>query len=60
MCSNNMKDIWELLVFKALLSIFPGRKKKTQQIKKVSGPLPGIVLVTFLQLAFTVNPFPPD
>lgn len=45
-------------MFKALLSIsFLGGEKK--HISKVSD-LPGAVLVTFLQLTFTVNPFPLD
>lgn len=44
----------------SVVHFVPGRKKKPKkQIKMVSG-LPGTMVVTFLQLAFTVNPFPPD
>lgn len=59
MRNRNVKDVWELLVFKALLSTsFLGGVKK-KQISKVSD-LPGAMIVTFLQLAFTINPFPLD
>lgn len=61
MCNRNVRDVWELLVFKALLSIsfLGGKKKKNQQISKVSD-LPGATIVTFLQLAFAINLFPLD
>lgn len=58
MCNRNVKDVWELLVLKALLSISFLREKK-KQISKVSD-LPGAMIVTFLHLAFTINPFPLD
>ena len=58
MCNRNVKDVWELLVFKALLSIsfLGGKKKRTSKISE----LPGATIATFLQLAFTINPFPLD
>lgn len=61
MCKRNVKDVWELLVFKALFSIsFLGEeKKKKEQISKVSAP-PGTMMVTFLQFPFTIYPFPLD